>query len=171
MTTIIMRAVNMLKSKKNEVVPAGGKIREELEKHLVTLDDRISGTAMAKRLTDIEKNSWEELSRKAQHKLERSTDPKKEASLKRLADLAEMTHKKYVEKAAKMDDNTKELGEIRSRVQQAISMIEVENNLRSVTSMFEGIDAGGTSEINLAQETREIRQLLHATDGLMELMA
>lgn len=169
--TIVMRAVNMFKRQKNEVVPAGGQIRQELEKHLGTLDERISGMALTKRLTSIEKNSWEELHRQAQHKLEKSKDPKKEASLKRLTTLAEMTYQKYAEKAEKMEDSIKELEEIRSRVQQAISMIEVENNLRNVTSMFEGIDSGVATERNLAEETREIRQLLHATDGLMELMA
>lgn len=169
--TITKRAINMFKSKKTEIVPAGGKIREELEKHLVTLDDRISGIALAKRLTAVEKNSWKELKNQAAYKLSNCTDPKKEASLKRLSDLAEMTFNKYSDKEEKMAESTNELEEIRSRVKQAISMIEVENNLRNVTSMFEGIDSGVSTEINLAEETREIRQLLHATDGLMELMA
>lgn len=168
--TIIQRAINMFKPAKSEVVPAGGQIRQELEKHLATLDDRLSGMALAKRLTAVEKNSWTDLKRKADRKLDATTDPKKQASLMRLSGLAEMTYRKYEEKSEKMDTNTSELEEIRGRVQQAISMIEVENNLRSVTSMFEGIDVG-TTEIDLAQETREIRQLLHTTDGLMELMA
>lgn len=169
--TITQRAINMFRRNKNEIVPAGGDIRKELEKHLQTLDQRIGTVGLAQHLTTVETRSWKELWQQAERSVTYATDPKKKASLKRLSGLAEMTFQKYEEKHSKMGDTVTELEEIRSRVQQAISMIEVENNLRSVTSMFEGIDVSTSSEINLESETREIRQLLHATDGLMELMA
>ena len=169
--TTIKRAANMFRRNKNEIVSAGGTLRDELEKHLETLNNRIGTIGLAQHLVTVESNSWKELRDQTIRKASYATDPTKKASLERLKSLAEKTASRYAENDSKMDESLKDLKDIRSRVQQAIAMIEVENNLRSVTSMFDGIDNVGHTEINLEAETREIRQLLHATDGLMEIMA
>lgn len=165
------REVNLFRRNKTEVVPAGANLRVELEKHLETLNKRIGTVGLAQHLITVESKTWKELREQTDRKVALAKDPVKKTSLERLQVLAQKTEGRYSEKDSKIDSTLQELRDIRSRVQQAIAMIEVENNLRNVTSMFDGVDSVEHNEINLETETREIRQLLHATDGLMELMA
>jgi hypothetical protein len=165
------RVMTMFRKPSSELVPAGEDLRKELEKHLATLNNRIGAVGLSQHLIVVESNSWKELRDQAVRKTNYATDAQKKASLERMKAIAEKTYASYSTKDAQLKGTLKELTDIRSRVQQAISMIEVENNLRNVTSMFDGIDGIDSTQINLEVETREIRQLLHATDGLMELMA
>lgn len=165
------RAVAMFNRNKTTLVPAGASMRAELEKHLATLNERINSIGLAEHLLTVEAASWKELNAMTDKKMLNAKDDLKKKSLLRLKALAEQSSEKYADKGLKLIETKHELWEIRVRVRQAISMIDVENSLRNVTSMFEGAGSIEAPEINLEAETREIRQLLHATDGLMELMA
>lgn len=164
------RIKNIVRSQKASATKSfGGDIMAELQKHLATLDERVSTVSVAQTMARIEKESWAGMLKTLQKKIQSEPDGKKAQSLSRLADIASANISVVSENLNAYQEKNAELAEIRKRVVQAIGMIEVENNIRSVTSMYDGQKGFESLTINLELETREIRRLLYTTDGLMEI--
>lgn len=170
---ITQRIARMVRANKADhaQVSAGGTILSDLEKHRDSLSERINGISLARHLLFVERNSWPQLQKEVENRKSRTNDPMKLASLERLQKIADATAAKYADNSTKLDDKLNELRDIQGRINSAITMIEVENNLRSVTAMFEGETGQAHSEFNLDLETREIQRLLHSADGLLEIMS
>lgn len=166
------RIKNIVRSQK-VIAPKsfGGDIMAELQKHLATLDERVSTVTFAQTMAQIDKEGWEGMLNNLQKKIRSEHDDKKVQSLNRLAEIASANISVVSQNLNAYEEKNAELAEIRKRVVQAISMIEVENNIRSVTSMYDSTKGLEAQTINLKLETREIRRLLHTTDGLMEIMS
>jgi hypothetical protein len=167
---IIQRITKIIRSHKpTELLPVGGEMMAELNKHTATLDERIELLKATIACSNIDATSWATLHRQVETKIGLEKDERKQQSLLRLKSIAENNNREAADNKESYAGKLEELQEIRSRVLQAVSMIEIENNVRSVTSMQKGIQGMEHQVSNLEIETREIRRLLHATDGLMEI--
>lgn len=170
-----MNTMNRLKTivrsrKQTTLVEVGGELKAELQKHLNTLDGRISAIKLGRTIAQIDKQSWDEINQRLDKKRRlASDDAKKLQSLNRLVEIAYVNTNEAALNVASYEGKVEELSEIKHRIVQAMSMIEVENNIRSVTAMYDGSKSSELQTNNLELETREIRRLLHATDGLMEI--
>lgn len=158
--------------KPTALISVGGELMTELQKHLNTLDERISSIELAKMLAQIDIQSWNTINKNLDMKKRVAAgDAKKLQPLNRLVEIAYINTNEATLHLSSYEGKVDELAEIRKRVVQAISMIEVENNIRSVTAMYDGQKGLERQAENLELETREIRRLLYATDGLMEIVS
>lgn len=170
-----MNTLNRLKAivrsrKQTDLVEVGGELKAELQKHRNTLAERITAIKMGRTLAQIDKQSWDEINQRLDKKRHLAADDaKKLQSLNRLVEIAYLNTNEAETRVSSYEGKVEELSEILNRVVQALTMIEVENNIRSVTAMYEGQKGLERQAENLELETREIRRLLHATDGLMEI--
>lgn len=156
--------------KQTALVEVGGELKAELQKHRDTLAVRITAIKMGRTLAQIDKQSWDEINQRLDKKRRLAVnDAKKVQSLDRLIEIAYLNTNEAETRVSSYEGKVEELSEILTRVVQALNMIEVENNIRSVTAMYEGHKGHERQAENLELETREIRRLLHATDGLMEI--
>lgn len=167
----LRRIRNIIRSQKpTTLTEFGGDLMAELQKHLATLDGGITTIELNRAIAEIDKQGWVQITQQIDSKARATEDdPRKLQSLHRLSEIAEMNLNESVKKLESFDGKDVELREIRKRVTQAISLIEVENNIRSVTAMYDGMKGLAVQTQSLELETREIRRLLHTTDGLMEL--
>lgn len=167
----LTRIKNIIRSNRvTSLVEFGGDLMKELQKHLATLDTNIALIEMNKTIAAIDKSRWEQIVKQISGKCHlNENDPKKSQSLSRLREIAEMNLQVSTKQMDSFDGRVEEFKEIRNRVVQAISMIEVENNIRSVTAMYDGNMGLAVQTQHIELETREIRRLLHTTDGLMEI--
>ena len=165
------RIKNIVRSQNpTALISVGGELMTELQKHLSTLDERIAAIKLAKTLSQIDIQSWNTINKNLDMKKRLAAgDAKKLQSLNRLVEIAYINTGEATLHLSSYEGKEEELSEIRKRVVQAIGMIEVENNIRSVTAMYEGSRGLEWQAENLELETREIRRLLHTTDGLMEI--
>lgn len=146
----------------------GGKLLPELQKHLKTLDNRLELFAQQKKIVDAELREWRTLEQTVRAKKEYITDENKLASLERLHQIAQRMVADYEMKRNNLQSD-KSTVELRERTHSAIAMIEVENSLRDVTSMFSDTVGAENNVVALEQETREIRRLLYTSESLLEL--
>lgn len=157
--------------KQPALVEVGGELKNELQKHLNTLDRRIAAIKLGRTIAQIDRKSWDEINQRLDKKRASSVDDlKKLQSLNRLVEIAYINTNEAETQVYSYEGKVEELAGIRQRVIQAMNMIDVENNIRSVTAMYgEGRNSGQQTAANLELETREIRRLLHTTDGLIEI--
>ena len=141
----------------------------ELQKYLKTLDDRIALIELSRLTAQIDAEGWRVICNQLRVKLSENKDEKQLLSLERLQGIARDKEFEAKTQMNSYNGKTEELSELRKRILQAISMIEIENNVRSVTAMHEGSRGLEHQAHTLELETREIRRLLYATDGLMEI--
>jgi hypothetical protein len=146
----------------------GGKLLPELQKHLQTLDDRLEIFAGQKKIVDSELREWRILEQAVREKKKYIEDENKLASLERLHQIAQRMVAEYEMKRDNLQSD-KSTAELRERTHSAIAMIEVENSLRDVTSMFADTAGAEHNVFAIEQETREIRRLLYTSESLLEL--
>lgn len=146
----------------------GGKLLPELQKHLKTLDSRLALFAQQKKIVDAELREWRTLEQAVRQKKNYIEDENKLASLERLHQIAQRMVADYEMKRNSLQSD-KSTVELRERTHSAIAMIEVENSLRDVTSMFSDTAGAENNAFALEQETREIRRLLYTSESLLEL--
>jgi hypothetical protein len=167
----LQRVKNIMRSKKpGTLIAVGGDLLQELQKHLNVLDERIVTAEQGQAVALINVQEWTNIFKQIQSKkLSFQDNDKQLQSLLRLEEIARASTKDAIKQYKSYEGKTDELEEIRKRILQAISMIEVENNVRSITAMYDGKNGFETQAVSLEIETREIRRLLYATDGLMEI--
>lgn len=160
----------MSRRKPAALIAVGGELMTELKKHRETLDERIATIELGQTVALIDAQEWKKALAQIQDKTKLAKDNEKHLqSLQRLQEIANENMADAIRHLRSFVGKTDELEEIRKRVVQAILMIEVENNVRSVTVMNKGKASLEAHAESLQLETREIRRLLYATDGLMEI--
>lgn len=165
----IKRIINLSITRKSSAPEKfGGKLLPELQKHLKTLDNRLELFAQQKKIVDAELREWRILEQTVREKKKYIEDENKLASLERLHQIAQRMVEDYEMKRNSLQSD-KSTVELRDRTHSAIAMIEVENSLRDVTSMFSDTTGAENNAFALEQETREIRRLLYTSESLLEL--
>lgn len=165
----LKRIINLsITRKKSSHDKFGGKLLPELQKHLKTLDGRIEIFSQQKQIIDAELREWRTLEQTVREKKKYIEDENKLASLERLHHIAQRMIADYEMKKESLQSD-KSTVELRERTHSAIAMIEVENSLRDVTSMFSDTAGAENNAFVLEQETREIRRLLYTSESLLEL--
>jgi hypothetical protein len=139
----------------------------ELKTYQDAVKERISAADFARTIIEIELHEWERMQKTAAQKMVDASAAKLPA-LDRLNDIALGSVARYKERHPQLIAIIEELNKTLDRVTAAISVLEIDQNLRSVSNMFT-VDGFEKMNFNMQKETEEIRRLCYTADAFLEL--
>lgn len=167
--TITKRVVNIIRANSNspKIKYPGAKVLKELHKHEKDLSVRLDAIEFNEYIFNLESTRWKSIIGTAEAK-QAIVVEKQQILADRLVLLSRATEGKYSERKNAMEETVQALRDTLSRIQNAIAMVETDQNLRSLTNMLSLDNFCGTT-FDLHAESREIKSLLHTADALLEL--
>lgn len=167
--TITKRVVNIVRANKfsGKMKYPGARVLKDLRKHESDLTVRLDAIEFTGYILDLESTRWERIATIAEEKRAVVIE-KQQVLADRLAVLSRATEGKYSERKIAVEETVKALQDTLSRIQNTIAMIETDQDLRSLTTMLNLDNFGGTA-VDIHTESREIKSLLHTADALLEL--
>jgi len=142
-------------------------IMEQLKGYKASVEDRMAAAEFAFSLIGTEITEWAKMEKQAQAKLSAAT-PENRAAIERLHEIAKITLDRYERRAPELSIIMDKLDATLKRINAAISVLEVDQNLRSVSNLF-AVDGFEQMNFNLESESEEIRRLCYTADAFLEL--
>lgn len=148
--------------------PSDG-VMEQLKNHKKAVEDRIASAEFAQYILAVEFGEWSRMQKETAVKLASAT-PATYAAIERLNDIALLSVERYGQRGPQLATIIGQLNNTLDRIKAAISVLEVDQNLRSVSNMF-SVDGFEQMNFNMETETEEIRRLCYNADAFLELEA
>jgi hypothetical protein len=144
--TITKRVVNLVRANKpsQKIKYPGARVLKDLRKHESDLTVRLDAIEFAEYILDLESTRWKRIATMAEEK--RSVVIEKQQVLAdRLVLLSRATEGKYSERKTAVEETVKALRDTLSRIQNTITMVETDQDLRSLTHMLNLDNFSGTN--------------------------
>lgn len=146
---------------------ASDDIMAQLRGHQSSIESRLAAAEFAYVVIETEIAEWFTLEKQAYAKLSVATNNTR-AALERLHDIAKISLSRYEARLPELEDIREKLNSTLKRINAAISVLEVDQNLRSVSNLF-AVDGFEQMNFNLASEAEDIRRLCYTADAFLEL--
>lgn len=167
--TITKRVVNIVRANKfsGKMKYPGARVLKDLRKHESDLIVRLDAIEFAEYILNLESSRWKRIATMAEEK-QAVVIEKQQVLADRLVLLSRATEIKYSERKTAVEETVQALRDTLDRIQNTITMIETDQNLRALTNMLNLDNFTGTT-FDIHTESREIKSLLHTADALLEL--